>query len=141
MLILDTDHATLLGRNDSREGNRLRDRLRVQPREIVVTTVVTYEEHMRGWLAYVAKARDVTEQVKRYLRLNEHIEFYRTITVLPFDADAAVAYQRLRSERIRIGSMDLKIAAIALSNHAILLTRNKADFEEVPDLIAEDWTS
>lgn len=42
--------------------------------------------------------------------------------------------------RIRIGTMDLKIAAITIAKGAILVTRNLADFEQVPNLQAEDWT-
>ena len=41
--------------------------------------------------------------------------------------------------RIRIGTMDLKIAAIALANDAILLSRNLTDFSKVPALRVEDW--
>jgi tRNA(fMet)-specific endonuclease VapC len=36
--------------------------------------------------------------------------------------------------------MDLKIASIAISNKAILVSRNLKDFEQVPDLTVQDWT-
>jgi len=42
---------------------------------------------------------------------------------------------------VRIGTMDLKIASIALSRDLVLLTRNDQDFIKVPDLKMEDWIS
>ena len=36
--------------------------------------------------------------------------------------------------------MDLKIASIAISGKAILVSRNLKDFEEVPNLVVNDWT-
>lgn len=43
--------------------------------------------------------------------------------------------------RLWIRTMDLKIAAIVVSSDAILLTRNLADFRQVPGLQVEDWTA
>lgn len=35
--------------------------------------------------------------------------------------------------------MDLKIASIALSQDALVLSANLRDFEQVPNLQVEDW--
>lgn len=58
----------------------------------------------------------------------------------PFDEQALEIFQSLWLQRVRIGTMDLKIAAIALSNHATLLTRNSKDFSKVPGLRFDDWS-
>jgi predicted nucleic acid-binding protein len=50
-------------------------------------------------------------------------------------------FQRLCVRRVRIGTMDLKIAAIALANDATLLSRNLPDFAKVPGLRVEDWSA
>lgn len=60
--------------------------------------------------------------------------------MLDFDEPAAAQFGQLRRARIRLGSMDLKIAAIALSQEALLLSRNLRDFQRVPGLRVEDWT-
>jgi tRNA(fMet)-specific endonuclease VapC len=119
----------------------LRARLaHVSPAE-VVTTIISYEEQMRGWMAYLARTRSVAHQVEAYRRLLQHLDNYRRIPVLPFDDAAAVTFQQLRHTRLRIGTMDLKIAAIAVSRDATLLSRNLADFRQVPGLQVEDWTA
>ena len=60
--------------------------------------------------------------------------------VLPFDVTAAAVLERLWTQRLRIGRMDLRIASIALSREMVLVTRNVSDFSKVPDLQIEDWT-
>jgi tRNA(fMet)-specific endonuclease VapC len=49
-------------------------------------------------------------------------------------------FQSLQKSRLRISTMDLKIAAIVLAHSATLLTRNLVDFRRVPGLKVEDWT-
>jgi tRNA(fMet)-specific endonuclease VapC len=40
-----------------------------------------------------------------------------------------------------MGTMDLKITAMVLLREATLLSRNLADFGQVPGLQVEDWTA
>ena len=139
MLVLDTDHVSLLQWGGGEESERLRARLQIADEEVAVT-VISYEEQTRGWLAYVARARTLGQQVEAYRRLRRHLDVYRTAQLLDFDEPAATEFQRLQRSRVRIGTMDLRIAAIALIRRATLLTRNAVDFEKVPDLRIEDWT-
>jgi tRNA(fMet)-specific endonuclease VapC len=60
--------------------------------------------------------------------------------VIPFDDDAAAMFDRLLAQRVRVATMDLRIAAIALSRGLVLVTRNSRDFGKVPGLQIEDWT-
>lgn len=140
MVLLDTDLLSLLER-DSADSLKLQMRLDRVPTDEIATTIVTYEEQMRGWLARAAQANTTERMLVAYARLQRHIETFQGIPMLPFDAKAATEFERLRQARIRIGTMDLKIAAIALANDATLLTRNLADFAKVPDLKAEDWSA
>ena len=59
--------------------------------------------------------------------------------ILPFDEAAARQFDNLRRQKLRIGSRDLKIAATALVNHALLLSANLIDFKRVPGLRVENW--
>jgi tRNA(fMet)-specific endonuclease VapC len=91
-------------------------------------------------MAYMARAKSVAQEIETYARLNKHLRNYRNVRVLDFDEQAAVEYQQLRRSRIRIGTMDLKIAAIVLARGATLLTMNLSDFRRVPGLKVADWS-
>ena len=138
MLILDTDH---LGEfdNASAAGARLNERLLASGEELAAT-IVSVEEQLRGWLAQIHRLHaDPYAQIPAYARLRRRLEFYADWTVLPWDARSAELFSDLRRQSVRIGSMDLKIACIALTHDAILLTRNSSDFAQVPELRIENW--
>jgi tRNA(fMet)-specific endonuclease VapC len=139
VLVLDTDHLSLLQQADSPDGSRLRDRLASAASEEVVTTIITFEEQMRGWLAAVSRARQSREVVRAYRRLLQTLLNFRQLRVLQFDDDAALIYERLRRTPVRIGTQDLRIAAIVIAHRGTLLTRNTKDFVLVPDLKIGDW--
>jgi tRNA(fMet)-specific endonuclease VapC len=142
MLVLDTDLLSLIQRKAGDVYERLNARLELAAAmELICVTIVSFEEQSRGWLAFLARARTIEKQLIGYARLKAHLDDYGRWRVLDFDEQAASIYQRLLSERIRIGIMDLRIAAIALAHHATLLSRNLVDYRKVPQLRVEDWSA
>ena len=140
MIILDTDCLSLLNREKILESSKLRQKLEEFPPDELYTTIITFEEQMRGWLAFIAKAKTPEQQIYAYEKLHRALEAYRNTAVLDFNEQAAKVFQKLKSNKIRIGTMDLKIASIAVANEAILVSRNIKDFEQVPNLTVQDWT-
>jgi tRNA(fMet)-specific endonuclease VapC len=63
-VILDTDHMSFLERGDSPEGDWLRERLKPIPPGERSTTIISYEEQMRGWMAVLARARSVGNRLR-----------------------------------------------------------------------------
>jgi tRNA(fMet)-specific endonuclease VapC len=140
MILLDTDHISLLKYPSSERGARLLERLDAIPAgEIIAVSIVSIEEQMRGWFAAVAKERQAQRQVTAYRELAKLFEFFAEFPIIPFDDVTADRFDQLRSAKIRIGTMDLKIAATALVNQSLLLTANLRDFERVSGLRVENW--
>jgi len=140
MIILDTDSLSLLDREKLLESSVLRNNLeRFSPEEIF-TTIISFEENMRGWLAFIAKSKTLEQQIYAYEKLHRFLESYRNTLVLDFDEKAAAVFREFKSQKIRVGTMDLKIAAIAVSNNAILVSKNLSDYEQIPNLTVHDWT-
>lgn len=137
MLVLDTDHLSALG-SGSAEGLQLLERINASGEE-TATTIITVEEQLRGWLAEIHRLGDPHRQIPGYARLQRRIQFFAAWTVLPWDSQSADRFEQLRSEGVRIGSMDLKIACITLVRDATLLSRNAIDFNRVPGLHFENW--
>jgi tRNA(fMet)-specific endonuclease VapC len=138
MIVLDTDHLSLLQIRDAPAAFALHARLDAVSDD-VVTTVITLEEQMRGWLAVLHRVPEIPRQVAYYERLLRLVSFFAAWEVLPFDQQAAATFTQLRQQGVRIGTMDLKIAAIALGHEALVLTGNLRDFQQVPGLRVEDW--
>jgi tRNA(fMet)-specific endonuclease VapC len=81
----------------------------------------------------------VHRQVPAYQELLRLFVFFSRWHVVLFDEQASSEYQGLRAQRIRIGTMDLKIAAIALVHDALLLSANLRDFQQIPNLRVANW--
>lgn len=138
MIILDTDHISVLQHPGTTGASSLHARLDSHP-DSVATTAVTLEEQSRSWISLIGRYADVERQVAYYRRLTAMFDFFADWEIVPFDEVAAAEFKRLRGERVRVATTDLKIAAIALTNDATLLSANLRDFERVPDLKVENW--
>lgn len=140
MPVLDTDTLTVIQRRNEPEYSRLVARFAsLPPASVVATTIVTFDEQLRGWLEYVKRAKP-SQLPAAYGKLASLNRDFSTRPVLPFDDRALAVYQSLLRGRTRVGAMDLKIAAITIANNELLLTKNLAHFRRVPDLRVEDWT-
>jgi tRNA(fMet)-specific endonuclease VapC len=139
--VLDTDILSLLAYKDSPEAPRIRRRIVELPTEhSVVTTIVNYEEQMRGWMGALTRARTSKSEIEVYARLLQHLSTFRRMPVLGYEGAAANIADRFRKQRLLIGAMDLKIASITLASDAVLVTRNIVDFRKIPGLRIEDWS-
>ena len=137
MLVLDTDHVSALS-HPSETSLNLLERIRASGDD-ATTTIVTVEEQLRGWLAELHRLTEPHRQIVAYDRLQRRLDFFAAWTVLSWDAGSAGRFVNFRRQGVRIGSMDLKIACIALAHDALLLTRNATDFAQVPGLRFENW--
>lgn len=134
--ILDTDTVTHQQFGNPFVISKLRD----VDRSTVATTVITMYEQLRGRLAAVnRKQNDVQLQIA-FRNLQATQQYYCTAHILPFSEQSVQIYQRLLLQKVRIGTQDLQIAAIALAHNAVLVTANQHHFAQVPGLQIEDWT-
>ncbi|MBL8161158.1 MAG: type II toxin-antitoxin system VapC family toxin [Anaerolineae bacterium] len=112
---------------------QLRLKLSNTPRRDIAVSSITKAELFYG------SAKSQTPERS----LQKQLEFLETVTSIPFDDLAAVAYGPLRAELERIGSPigqhDMLIASIAFANNLILVTHNTSEFERIAALQLEDW--
>ena len=140
MILLDTDHLTALKYPEHPRGMQLVAKLDALPvDETIGLSIVTVEEQMRGWLAAIARERQSHRQVRAYDELERLFQYFQFFNIAAFDELSANEFEKLRAEKLRIGTMDLKIAATALVHDALLLSANLRDFARVPGLKVENW--
>lgn len=134
--ILDTDHISLF----QQQHPVVTQRINAVNSEDIAITIITVEEQLRGRFNVIRKASSSDTLLLAYTQLQATLEFFKNVRSLGFDEYAINCYEDLIRQRIRIGTQDLRIAAITLSVNGILVTRNRKDFEKVPNLRLEDWT-
>ena len=131
MYLLDTNHCIYLINGKYPEIAR---RLARQKTGSIALSSITTSELWYG----------VENSARREQNRAALAKFLLPLEVLPYDEDASQAYGKLRAFLEKsgrgVGSMDLLIAAHALSLSATLVTHNRKEFQRLPGLKVEDWT-
>ena len=135
--ILDTNHYQELAARTPR-GLVLESRLDERDCD-AFTTIITIQEVTQGWLAEINRRKSGRDQLKAYRQFHASVSSFKDLTFLPFDEEAAEVFHYLQGLKLRGGAMDKKIAGIALSHDALLLSRNLVDFQDIPGLRVENW--
>jgi tRNA(fMet)-specific endonuclease VapC len=138
--LLDTDILSIWQTGTGTEYAVLMLRMSAHASSDIGVSIVSFHEQTTGANAYLNRGRTGADFVAGYLRLERLRQWYTTLTIAPFDAAAGTVFDQLKTAKVRIGTMDLRIAAIALSRKLVVVTRNAQDFAQVPGLTIEDWT-
>ncbi len=139
MFLLDTDHFSILQRRSLPEFTALSARMRLHKANEFFVSIVTFHEQVGGWNLYLNQAKNQLSVVRAYQMMEKILTDFAASRVMPFDVTASGQFDLLRARKIRVSTMDLRIAATAMSRKFTLLSRNLVDFRKVPDLQVEDW--
>jgi tRNA(fMet)-specific endonuclease VapC len=138
--LLDTDHISFLQRRSSVEFTRLILRMGQYSQDDFALSIVSLHEQVLGAHDFINRGQTNNDVVRGYTLLMEILQSFSSAPILPFDVEAIAIFEDLRRQKIKVSTMDLRIATIALSRNLVLLTRNERDFSKVPDLVTENWT-
>jgi tRNA(fMet)-specific endonuclease VapC len=123
--LLDADSLSYYFRGEGHIADHLRS---VTPAHVAIPAPVLYESR-HGMLRLASGARQAA--------------LLATLDVIPFDAAAAEAAARIRTDLkivgTAIGPIDIQIAGIALAHAATLVTRNLREFSRVNRLLVANW--
>jgi tRNA(fMet)-specific endonuclease VapC len=138
--LLDTDHLSILQRPGGTDYAILIMNVSNHLDTDIGVSVVSLHEQALGCNALINSARTSADVLIGYDLLARTIEDFRRFPLVPYDGAAMAIFDQLKAAKLRIGTMDLRIAAIALARNLVLVTRNAQDFSLIPGLRIEDWT-
>lgn len=136
LYILDTDHLSLYKRGHP----LLVARVSALSSAESAVAIVSIEEVVRGRLAQIRAAKTEQEYVDAYRRFEDDASQLNQFQILGYGHRASQEFTLLKVLKLRVGTQDLRTAAIALATGGTVLTRNNQHFGQVPGLITQDWT-
>ena len=136
LYVLDTDMVTLL----SRGHEQVAEKAAAHAANELAVTIIAVEEVLTGWYSQIRRAKKDEQLARAYAALQQAVEFFARVRVLPSEIAAIRRFRALRRAYPRIGGNDLRIAAIVQQHQATLVTRNRDDFRDIESLLVEDWS-
>jgi tRNA(fMet)-specific endonuclease VapC len=104
--------------------------------------VVALEEVLRGRLDAIRRAQAGRIRLsldRAYDLFRDAIEDTRPYPILLYTATAHTLVQQWQRAKIRVGTNDLRIAAVCIVHGATLVTRNARDYTQIPGLSLDVW--
>ena len=135
--VLDTDHVSLILSNHPQvTANAAQHQIAI--------SIITVQELFNGWMGRINHPSQIDNLPALYSKLSLTIKYLQTVEILDFTVETDQCLKNLlranpplRKNRLQ---KDMRIAAIALSLNLPIATRNRRDFELVPNLQMIDWT-
>jgi tRNA(fMet)-specific endonuclease VapC len=137
--LLDTNMVRAILNGDANVAKRVL----ATPFEDIFLSIVAVEEMTRGRLAELNDARENKSKLSletAYTWFLETLYLVHRFQILNYTDVAEAAYRDFPASLKRIGRQDCRIAAQALTENLIVITRNTEHFSQVVGLHCEDWT-
>lgn len=107
-----------------------------------VVPVVALEEVLRGRLDAIRRAQAGRIRLTlelAYDHFRDALEDTQPYRILPYTAAAHALVEGWQRAKIRVGTNDMRIAAICIDHGATLVTRNARDYAQLPGLTFDVW--
>lgn len=105
--------------------------------------IIAIEEILRGRLNAIRlseSGQGKLDIANSYRVLELTVSAFRGLNVLSYSSSAETLFQEWRQQKVRVSTHDLRIAAICITHGATLVSRNRRDYERVPNLAVEFWS-
>src|SRR5262249_6007320 len=136
LYVLDTDTLQLFQEGHAQVVARV---LAVAPENRAIS-VVTVEEQLTGWYTQLRQGESPGRFAWGYCQIAATVRFLSQVQIIDFDDAAMARCALLRKRKLKLGTLDLRIASSVLEHDTILVTRNLRDFRQVAGLRLEDWS-
>src|SRR5258708_5447366 len=114
LFVLDTDILSLWQHGHTAVGTQVVN----HSADDLAITIITVQEQLDGWHSRLTRTKTRKATADLYQRLADTVRFLSRVQILGYSESAFERYEQLRSQKLNIGKMDLRIAAIALEHDA-----------------------